>query len=548
MARFNKKRFAALSYDARFMTLGDCLRGERAAPALCLCLRSDHSQVVACMRTAILSFLLVTITAGVAPRLVAAPLQNAPVRAIGTASRRLTSTDLDVISRLAGSRGQPWLAIANWPQRDGARAWLWTVHVYLSPDSDTGTLRRGPVAVVTSQLPAPDAFSIRKDWQLSASALAYAEVPVPGRSSLTVGSERDPRRPFIAKASDTFGQISDADLLAVVALLRSGPHGAWAISEVALMDPNLVTVETIDPNPSQNSGESAIVHRDGGRWTVTQTMERRLPSPVQSSLSAPGTAPPGSAIPAVVVVILAAGLNAFGFWAVFSAWRGGRGSPQFILGLLPLALMFLVAPVPVIIWQMIRDFQHFAPQGGSAASMLAICERQFLAGGFGFLLSIAAAAALQWHAGWVDPAPADDGTTATRSTRWQTLALALSSVIALPVLTLGALVERLPRTIVERALAAMQPASAPPPDLEHLSAMIAGWLILAFAGGIVGVVVVALMGVMTLILVRSNRFSGRITTYAWIVVAIVALFGMWNVSRIATDLNWLASAAARPPR
>jgi uncharacterized membrane protein YuzA (DUF378 family) len=82
-------------------------------------------------------------------------------------------------------------------------------------------------------------------------------------------------------------------------------------------------------------------------------------------------------------------------------------------------------------------------------------------------------------------------------------------------------------------------------NLEQLSRTIAGWLILSFVGGIVGAVVVALVGVMTFILVRSNRFAGRMTGYAWIVVVIVALLGVWNLSSVVSDLQWLTVAAAK---
>jgi hypothetical protein len=45
----------------------------------------------------------------------------------------------------------------------------------------------------------------------------------------------------------------------------------------------------------------------------------------------------------------------------------------------------------------------------------------------------------------------------------------------------------------------------------------------------------------------SYRLSSRVTTYSWIVLAVVALSGVCNLSRIVMDLNWLATTAAKLP-
>jgi hypothetical protein len=444
------------------------------------------------------------------------------------------------------------MAIATWPAPHSESPsmpldWRWTVDVYMFPTSPAGGVVRGKVVVLTTRLPGPDSFSSGKVWQLSEPPLAYADVPSGGQVNFLISSDRDPRRPFITKPSDRYGQISDADLLAVVGLLRGGAHAGWAISEVAVMDPNLVTVETIDSNPAHDAGESVIVQRTTGQWAVMNTVAHQVPGPAPFR-TAWGTAPRSSTLLVGIISILAAGLNVFGLWVLFSAWKSGRGSPQFILGLLPVSLMFLIAPVPAMVLQIIRDFASLAPSGGNAAAMFANTGRGFLFGASGFVLSLASAAALQWHAGWVDESVTGEPVPSRHSSGWQTTVLALSPAIAVPVLLFCMFVERLPRTFMEQAMTIMHPTGASPgPDPAHVSRMISSWLVLGLVGGIIGAGIVALVGVTTLIIVRSARFPPRVTTYAWIVLALAATLGVWNVSRVVMDLNWLATTATRPP-
>jgi hypothetical protein len=496
------------------------------------------------MGTAALCFACLLLATTPPVPLGAAVPQNTTIHPAGVAARRLSASDLEQISQLVAAHGQPWLAIADWPSMR-MEGWVWTVQVYMYPDKPTGDVRRGKVAVLTTTLQKLDDSSARKDWKLSGSLLTYADVPLAGdRASFRIASDLDWRRPFITKPSPRYGEINDADVFAIVTMLRGGEHGTWAISEMQLIDPNFVTVERIDPAAGRSAGESVLVRRQNGPWTASQTVERQLPSGPSPGRAPSGPAKPLSALPAIVVAMLAVGLNVFGLWAVFVAWKGGRGSPQFILAMLPMAVMCLVAPIPVVVLQLIGGFSSLVVHGGSGAAMLAHINRGFLVGACGFLLSLMAAAAMQWHAGWLD-AP-DDDATARQPTRWATLLLQVSPAIVVPVIALVRLVERTPRTIMEQLVTATQPFGASASvNLEQLSRTIAGWLILSFVGGIVGAVVVALVGVMTFILVRSNRFAGRMTGYAWIVVVIVALLGVWNLSSVVSDLQWLTVAAAK---
>lgn len=245
-------------------------------------------------------------------------------------------------------------------------------------------------------------------------------------------------------------------------------------------------------------------------------------------------------LPVWIVLALAATLNAFAIWTIHAGRRPGRSVPQFLLGLFPFAIMFLVAPVPFIVWQMVRDFRTFAPNGVNIVTVMEPPARAFLPGALGFVLSMLVAAALQWHASWEDGA-AESADAIRPATQWATMIVVILPLVALAVVGLCYLTQRIPRAVTERALLLRSTTSPPPFDPHQLSANIAGWLVLSFIGGLVGTFAIALMGALTLTLVRSRRFSSRVGRCAWVVAAVLVLFGVWNAFQDLDDLNWISS-------
>jgi len=481
------------------------------------------------------------------------PAETTAVRRIGPASARLTPRDLSQIERLVSGLGQPWLIIAKWPQRTIVDSWSWPAQVYFTPNSTTPGLSRGLAALVTATISSADGFDSEKTWQLEGGALAYAQVPAEGHTGLDVKSDRDLHRPFLTIDSATWGRTSDADLVRIVRTVRGAGHGPWPIAEIATMNTDLVTVDTLDAVASSNAGESSIVSRQNGTWQITHSQARPLPpSPDQDPFLRMRTRAenanepmPTTVAPAVVIVVLGIGLAVFGFWIVFSAWRTGGGSPQFVLALLPLALMFLTAPVPIIVWQLIRGFGSIEAVGGvgSAAAVMIATNRSLLFGAAGFLLVMAAAAALQLHAGRVDntATPVEGLPPPSRAAVWRTRAMLATPAVMIPVALLLATIDSLPRMTFGGALELMQRSGSTNREMEQLSQTVASLLMASFAGGIAATILVGLIGLASLLIVRTTRFSNRVTIYSWAICAIAIAAGLAHLSKLVADLRWLAS-------
>jgi hypothetical protein len=73
-------------------------------------------------------------------------------------------------------------------------------------------------------------------------------------------------------------------------------------------------------------------------------------------------------------ISLVAGFYFTGLWWLFRQWRSGRSSGQFVLGLLPTALLFLTVPIPITVWELMQGFQRIGEQGlGGLAVVAPFC-------------------------------------------------------------------------------------------------------------------------------------------------------------------------------
>jgi hypothetical protein len=148
-----------------------------------------------------------------------------------------------------------------------------------------------------------------------------------------------------------------------------------------------------------------------------------------------------------------------GFWILFRQWSRGRGSEQFVLSSLPLALLFLVGPVPLVAVQSARAFQSVAGHAGAkdAAGWAIGITRPLLMGSIGFLLAMIVAAVLQVRA------MSRSREIVSRVGAGGNLVLVASSLLALPVGLLAYLTQGIAplimRAAVELAGAAAMPAT-----------------------------------------------------------------------------------------
>lgn len=96
--------------------------------------------------------------------------------------------------------------------------------------------------------------------------------------------------------------------------------------------------------------------------------------------------------------IAVAGIVMVGFWFLLRQSRR-HGSAPFVLSALPLALLFLITPVPLIAVQSVRAFQSIGARnnpGVKDAVFVALgIARPLWLGGVGFLVAMCGAAGLQ---------------------------------------------------------------------------------------------------------------------------------------------------------
>ena len=245
-------------------------------------------------------------------------------------------------------------------------------------------------------------------------------------------------------------------------------------------------------------------------------------------------------------VLLIAILCGLALWALFRRWQTGRGSPQFVLGILPAAVLLVAIPIPIAAWRLIRAFQEIAQRGQGGLDYLRPIVTHIVSvsrvGAAALLLVMAASAALQAlalrsrRAG--DPSP-DSG---LRGWSWRTLTV-LGSI--LPVLLVGLLshlANAVPPLVVRlgtpqgpQAAAAFEAEGFQ--TVEEASSWISTQLTIAVSGGVLLSAVVGIFAILNLAAVGSGSEPRVLRRYSWVVLAIVCLWSLWSVFRLTADIN-----------
>jgi hypothetical protein len=490
--------------------------------------------------------------------------QNAVLR-WGPTGQHLTTDDISQIEGLVSAAGTPrlWIVIGvrTAPRAPGT----WSVDVYLTPDVATPELRRGPVARLEASIPAIDGYAAHKPWKLSGYRRRYAQVAVAGRAAGDLVNERGLDRPFTTLELSNTEKLNDGDLVSLVRFVRTSPanpqaaegtslvagsplavRGDWPILDVSPNDATTVDVRSLDLRPLGYEGQVVTVGRRPGGWSVISVRHwaEVLPFGRGSASPAGGASPPSWAVMTILfafVTILAATCISI----LFRQWHRGCGPPLFILGVLPIALLFFTVPVPPAIWQVIRGFTTLnqAGIGGikGAANLFLFIDRGLFIGSIGFLMTMGAAAMLQLHAGRLEPPSHAESTGPRRSAPWPAWMLMASVLVAIPVALLVKLAQGVPRLALQSLdiLRAAAPVSPPTAQVADLSGTIATRLGICLLGGVVVSGGVLMTGVITLLVIRSMPPSSRLKVFSGMVLAIVTLAGIWSALTLTGEVHWL---------
>jgi hypothetical protein len=221
----------------------------------------------------------------------------------------------------------------------------------------------------------------------------------------------------------------------------------------------------------------------------------------------------------------------------------GHGSaPNFVLVVIPAALLFMILPVAPLMLQTVRSFQQIGTAGTDAASTIGELSLQIARtlwiGTLAVLLTMVVAALLQVGAGAATPPPARDGDPARSLGGW---ILVACTVLLLPTALLMFIVEQVPRLAVHALeITAANPTS---PDLSGFSEQIVLRLIVGtwFGAGLSFVEVAA--GVVAVVAAGSIR-QQRTPWVPWVAFGVMMVIASWNVRRLQGDLRWIERATA----
>ena len=247
-----------------------------------------------------------------------------------------------------------------------------------------------------------------------------------------------------------------------------------------------------------------------------------------------------------------AAMGVLGGYAVLLRQSGSRpGAGPVPLGAFPLALLVLIAPVPLVALQSIRDFQALASSGHAdmknAAGLALGILRPLSFGCLLFVAALGVAAGIEWFRD-PQPEPTEEASPGRHGDRpvWTVWILSLSPVLVFPV---GALVylTRDVASLLMQAGIALTPSNPQPViagmDLSQLSGFVARRLMLgAFGGSIMALLVVG----SAIAAVAAHRYSAKSAALDRLSQAVTVaggVFGIWTLVVLTMDIGSIARAA-----
>ncbi len=206
----------------------------------------------------------------------AAPPPDTTPLVFGGLAARIRDQELAGILRAVEASSPPVALYAHAAQ---TLPWTWFVDVFLPPAESAPGARvvRGPVEHLKC---IPDDTARCLEWVPSARQSSYAQVRIGSstKGAAAPGNGTMQERPF-----EVIGDLSDADLLALVAYVRTGPsprpRDGWESTGLSATDPIFLILKnrngTVDVLLSEhgNSGETGRMKRTRTGWEVIQVTD-----------------------------------------------------------------------------------------------------------------------------------------------------------------------------------------------------------------------------------------------------------------------------------
>jgi hypothetical protein len=224
----------------------------------------------------------------------------------------------------------------------------------------------------------------------------------------------------------------------------------------------------------------------------------------------------------------------------FLQWRRGRGSGQFVLGILPTALLLLTVPTPTTVSKLLEAFQRIAEhRSGGLAAVAPFCigiDRALWFGSLLFLVVMGTAGLLQAWSGPDQREPQTVREAPAGGSRWRRWIVITSTLLVIPVAFLSHLTAGIARLVMRvGALARVDQLS--PEATKQTSATLANQIVLAVFAGLAFSSILVVCAIANLFAAQSRTALDSLDRYSWVVLAGVGVWVVWSLVRLTTDIN-----------
>jgi hypothetical protein len=253
----------------------------------------------------------------------------------------------------------------------------------------------------------------------------------------------------------------------------------------------------------------------------------------------------------LAVVIAAIGLGGL-------VWKWRQGAASIVLAAIPIALLFVVLPIPFGAYGMIGGFQRISESGTAGIVQVArfsdAISRSLLFGCVGFIIVMAVAAALQAFGGTEEPDPALEGIVDASDSQVPTaparvaekVILVATSLFVLPSAAVISLAAGTPRLVMYIATQLKDVTESPPSldgrTLGETSALISNQLVSGVLAGSVLSVMLLIAGAASVIVLRSSQPPRWLILYSWALCVICIVLAVLGAIQLNADVRSFGEA------
>jgi hypothetical protein len=250
-------------------------------------------------------------------------------------------------------------------------------------------------------------------------------------------------------------------------------------------------------------------------------------------------------------MLVAAVIVLGGYAVLLHQSRNRPGAAPLPLAVFPLALLFVITPVPLVALQAIREFQAVGSSGPAGASDVAALAQGMLRplgfGCVGFLGALGVAAGIHLFGGEL-PELEEEASPNPRGDRhaWTVWILCLAIFLILPVGALVYLMREAASVIVEARLA-VTPSNPQPliagMELSQVSEFLAQRLVLGSLGGASLTMVVAGAAIASIVAHRYSTRSAALDRVSKAVTVSAGILGILTLFVLTFDIRSFARLA-----